>query len=200
MTRIFGRNHAATRHDSRRPHQHGMTIEGLERRTLLTAAMDVTTAALAEELADAAALNAELAPVGNEPTFTLDDGVLHVTGTNGDDTIRALVDDEAVLHVEVNDVQFNVPSGDVEAIHVQAGDGHDSVRIAPGVEQHVRVGGGAGRDHIRLGGGHALVHGGAGDDVIIAVSSGSEIHGDGGNDLIVGSAEHDRLFGGMCRR
>src|SRR2546423_3120610 len=83
----------------------------------------------------------------------LQDGVLNVTGTDGNDNIRlGITGDQIVVHEDSGDTSF--ASSDVKSIHIRAGGGDDHVQLDADVPAAGIVG---------VGGEDTLLGGGGGD-------------------------------------
>ena len=113
------------------------------------------------------------------------------------DRISAFVDDENMLHVNVNGDESVYHSEDIDGIYVLAKDGNDRVRIDPSVLQWTHIRGGAGNDGIQGGSGNDRIDGGErqrphswrfGDDLLIGGAGRDSISGGFGNDGILGGA------------
>ena len=150
--------------------------------------------------------------------------VLHILGTEGDDTIKFLGHTTSQLRLSVNGEVFRFERTQVQRISINAGDGNDSITIGannafalpgtgplPGCEPNCpqianepkiisipgTVRGGPGDDTIVGGVGRWNINGGSGNDVIRAwASSTSSISGGDGDDTLIGGGLNDHLIGG----
>jgi len=119
-----------------------------------------------ERLEQRTLLTAELQP----------DGMLLVTGTDGDDDIRLFISqDQIVVRDAGGDTPFNL--ADISGIDIQAGDGNDHVQLDPDVPA-------------------ADIEGQAGDDTLIGGDSDDTLEGGGGNDYMDGKGGADVMRGG----
>lgn len=144
----------------------------------------------------AAGTNPFSMPAEAAGTSIIRDGNTAIINTGpGSDTVHVRTDpDTGAAIVEVNGVVHRFPAG--AAIVVRAGDGDDTITVAPDTNLRLTLLGGAGRDTIR---------GGAGDETILGHTGSDSIHAGGGNDWVSGGAHndyidgaggHDRLMGG----
>jgi uncharacterized protein YukE len=113
------------------------------------------------------------------------DRVIVNTGP-GDDKVQVSVDPKTGLQiVTINGVAYGFPAG--ADIVVRAGQGNDSLTVAPGTNVHLTLLGGAGDDEI---------HGGSGDDTILGLSGRDRLYGSGGADRVSAGAGRDYVDGG----
>src|SRR5207249_12268114 len=114
------------------------------------------------------------------------DGVLYVIGTRGNDEVHITKKEKTLLKVQASflpgDHQATFAIQGVERIVVRLGAGNDVATIANNVTLPALLDGGAGKDVLQGGGGPTILLGGAGDDVLI---------GGKGRDLIIGGTGFD---------
>src|SRR5438128_8121401 len=150
--------------------------------------------------------------------------VLHILGTEGDDTVKFLGHSTSQLRFSVNGEVFRFDRTQIYRISINSGDGNDSITIGannafelpgsgppvgcePGCPQIANepkiisipgsVRGGPGDDTILGGVGRWKLEGGDGNDTIRAwASSTSSISGGDGDDTLIGGSLNDRLIGG----
>jgi Ca2+-binding RTX toxin-like protein len=104
----------------------------------------------------------------------------------GDDDVRISVDPRTGLQiVTINGIAYGFPAG--ADIVVRAGQGNDSLTVAPGTNLHVTLIGGVGDDQI---------HGGSGDDTLLGLSGQDRLYGSGGDDRVSAGADRDYVDGG----
>ncbi|MEE4110815.1 MAG: PKD domain-containing protein [Halieaceae bacterium] len=118
------------------------------------------------------------------------DGVLHIVGTEGVDTIN-VANDPSTGQLEVAAsflpaVRSFDTTGLTSAL-IYAGDGDDSVNVAADVTLPIIVLGGVGADSLSGGGGDDVIIGGPGDDTL---------NGRAGVDLLFGASGNDLQNGG----
>ncbi|MFK7821565.1 MAG: PKD domain-containing protein [Planctomycetaceae bacterium] len=130
--------------------------------------------------------------VGTEPGVTVENGVLRITGTDGDD--RVLVKKfwgKYYVFTNIEGFGFTkIRTSEVDEIMVDGGDGHDSIVMSLFVSVPTTLSGGSGNDYIV---------GGYGDDIVYAGSGNDRVWGGNGNDLLLGQTGNDRLDGGRGR-
>jgi Ca2+-binding RTX toxin-like protein len=132
----------------------------------------------------------------------------HITGTSGDDTIRATIGADSIEARDGEDVIFAGRGHD----QVDGGDGNDTVfgdmlypkRGADGNRGGDSLHGGDGRDTLygmggddRLSGGDGndSLHGGSGDDFILGGKGVDVLSGTRGNDILDGGEGDDTIIG-----
>ncbi|HEV8605905.1 MAG TPA: PKD domain-containing protein [Tepidisphaeraceae bacterium] len=109
---------------------------------------------------------------------------LQVGGTDGNDTITVSPGSGGATDVSLNGDQTSW-SGFTQIV-IMAGDGNDTVRVNPNVNQSVAIFGGAGDDSLK---------GGSGDDILIGGDGDDLLHGQAGRDLLIGGDGQDRIVG-----
>jgi hypothetical protein len=100
------------------------------------------------------------------PAVTLDGGVLSVTGTAANDTIRVDLDASGLV-VTVNATVRHVRASAVRAIRIQGLRGNDSITVAPGVAVPTTLDGGPGNDWLAGGAGPNIFVGWGGRDAFV---------------------------------
>jgi hypothetical protein len=134
------------------------------------------------------------------PSATLVNGVLTVTGTEGNDVIVVRQSHGMIsvkgMTIDVNGVmQKAVPVSGIASVDVNALGGNDKVDI-----RSLRIGatvdGGAGNDQLLGGFGNDTLIGGDGNDTINGGAGDDSIDGGNGNDVENGGAGNDTLDGG----
>ncbi len=129
------------------------------------------------------------------------DGVLMIIGTDGGDRVKLCQQEELgiKLHARLSDgrrIQRDFDAAGIEKIMILLGDGNDRARLSGSVDVITMIAGGAGNDHIKVGGGPAVLLGGAGADRLIGGSANDILIGGLGADRIVGGPGDDILIGG----
>ncbi|HEY8504093.1 MAG TPA: LamG-like jellyroll fold domain-containing protein, partial [Gemmataceae bacterium] len=137
----------------------------------------------------------EVIASGPQGPVVVVDGVLYITGTDGNDGIAVVNDPNGGLAVALNDQLFRGLTG-VSQIQISAGAGNDVVIVAWGVAQTTIVDGGAGHDALAGGGGTNVLLGGQGDDILVGGPGGNVLVGGGGSDILFGGSAPDILIGG----
>ena len=147
----------------------------------------------------------------------IDNGVLNVTGTDGNDVIE--VQESTVnygngvvvksISATVKDQFGNIlangtfAANSINSVKVDAKGGNDTVvnstdkigRLHGGAGNDY-IQGGSNRDYIYGGTGHDTLKGGAGNDYIHGGSGNDKIYGQSGNDSLHGGSWHDTIYGG----
>jgi len=104
----------------------------------------------------------------------------------GDDSVQISVDPKTGNQIiKINGVEYAFPAG--ADIVVRAGQGDDSLTVAPGTTVHFTLLGGQGDDEI---------HGGAGDDTVLGLAGDDRLSSSGGNDRVSAGAGRDYVDGG----
>ncbi len=129
--------------------------------------------------------------------IALEDGDLHIGGTDGNDRIFVLPgrarDAAGSVRVRVNKTLYD-PMVVTGSIVADGGDGNDLIRISPLVTNVTRLSGGAGNDRIFAGAGFAEIYGESGKDRLVAGREGADLYGGDGDDVLAGNNGDDRLF------
>jgi Ca2+-binding RTX toxin-like protein len=138
------------------------------------------------------------------PNFAqLNNGVLSISGTSGDDSFSLSVSG-TLFSVTRNDETVQFTTSAVKSIVLSCGDGNDTVTLGAGViGASIRGGngndsiqGGAGADTLRGDAGDDTLFGGAGNDRIYGGDDADSLTGEAGADRIWGGNDNDKLFGG----
>lgn len=108
--------------------------------------------------------------------------VLHISGTEGDDTI---VLSTRAGHLLRNGVDTGIAMANIDEIHVWGLGGNDTIDVRA-LNLNTFIDGGAGND---------VLTGGVADDVIIGGDGNDTITGGAGNDVLIGAAGNDRIVG-----
>jgi len=131
------------------------------------------------------------------PAPTLTNGVLTVTGTDGDDKIRIrIAKDSSKLAVKVNGTTTLFSIASVTKIKVDGLAGDDDICVRRGVSIATEINGGDGNDKVRGGAGNDLLSGGAGDDKLCGNAGDDVLGGGAGDDTLHGGKGNDSLLGG----
>jgi Ca2+-binding RTX toxin-like protein len=117
------------------------------------------------------------------PITVGDDGVVTVTGTDGDDAVSITKGDADTFVITIGDETF---TGAATGVVTHLSDGNDVVSVSPSVSLNIEVYGGAGADLISAGSGNDILVGGDGNDTIF---------GGSGRDIIIGGNDADSLSG-----
>lgn len=133
--------------------------------------------------------------VSTSPGVTLVQGVLTITGTDGDDDIKVNPGGGASeIKVMLNGEQTTWVGATSIVVYANAGD--DRVQIAGGVTLPVIAFGGDGNDRLKAGGGPSVLVGGDGDDSLLGGAGRDVLIGGRGADLIGGNGADDLLIAG----
>jgi len=131
----------------------------------------------------------------------------HLTGGEGNNTIRAMNGNDTVIALGGNDLIYGEGGHDL----LQGGTGNDTLRGGTGMDtlfggdgadsllgdsSYDLLYGGPGNDTLRGGTGADTLHGDAGEDVLFSNTGVDEIHGGAGNDWISVGEGADLGFGG----
>lgn len=116
------------------------------------------------------------------PVVALAAGVLHITGTDGDDQfiLRRRVSKAGMIEIALNGIRSSYRFSQIKLIVIDALDGNDSIKFEDSL--------GSARFATRI-------NGDAGDDVIYGSINADRINGGGGNDWISAGAGNDTLYG-----
>ena len=129
---------------------------------------------------------------------TLANGVLTITGGNGNDVIEVDLRDDGRLKVEINNREQSFSYSAITRFVIQALGGNDVVEfnqrnpILKGAE--IRAG--DGRDTVEGADARDTIYGGAGNDTLDGRNGSDVIYGEAGHDVIEGKNGNDKLFGG----
>lgn len=130
----------------------------------------------------------------------LADGVLTVTGTEGNDVIIfQLSPEDMELQVKLNKATFSFDPAEIDSVVVQTGGGNDKITVSEKngrIIQSFDVDSGAGNDVIVLGSGDDTVESGDGNDKITSGAGDDSISAGNGNDKVTGGDDNDTFDGG----
>ncbi len=127
------------------------------------------------------------------------DGVLHVVGTAGADSVTISRQGNGDFRVIANflaDSPRTLTTQGVASIAMLLGEGDDHAQIAASIELPSVIDGGSGNDRITGANGPNLILGGEGNDVLIGGSSHDILVGGLGADRIIGNGGDDILIAG----
>lgn len=142
-------------------------------------------------------------------SVALENGVLHVVGTESDDRIciaanRNLIN---VITVDLNGAVWHATRAAVKSLQIESLGGADQIRVDSSLDQRAfpslinagsgsdRIFTGAGKDTILAGAGNDRVGSEAGDDSIIAGAGNDSIRSGTGVDFVYGDEGSDKLWG-----
>jgi Ca2+-binding RTX toxin-like protein len=120
-------------------------------------------------------------------TVRLEQGVVTILGTDGDDMIGIDIKDEELI-VVVNSLEESVrfQADQVTRIQVYAKRGNDHVTVSSSIEAPVGIDGGPGDD---------VLYGGSSNDTLLGATGDDVLHGRGGADQLAPGKGTDYLFG-----
>ena len=130
----------------------------------------------------------------------IEQGVLQIVGTNGDDHVTVNQQGNGRIKVHADFLQdsnfetFDVADVDEILAYLFAGD--DIFTIAGNVDRPAVVHGGDGNDRLNGGGGDAVLLGEDGDDLLTGGTASDLLLGGFGSDRLVGGSRDDVLIGG----
>ena len=122
------------------------------------------------------------------------DGVVHVEGGEGADTLAASLAGGNVS-IRLNGQTFTFAAASVRGFLIDGGDGNLIADIAVEVDVTLFNGDTGGDDSIRTAGGRDSIAPGGGNDTVDAGNGRDYIFGGFGNDLPFGGAGNDKVFG-----
>jgi Ca2+-binding RTX toxin-like protein len=151
----------------------------------------------------------------NQANFSLQGGLLNLTGTAGNDTISLTEHGQSVI-AQINDLTKTYPIGSVGQADIAGLAGNDSITFDSTITFPINAGGqggndtliasnaandtlsgGRGADSLVGGSGNNFISGGAGNDTLVAGSGNDTLRGSGGNDSLNGrGGGNDYLAGG----
>ncbi|MFP5441344.1 MAG: Ig-like domain-containing protein [Gammaproteobacteria bacterium] len=137
-----------------------------------------------------------------------------INGSDGDDVIFALAEDDEQTLIDAGELAASVQQGTTYYAQIEGGNGNDRIfgsngndYVYAGAGADLIVGGG-GDDYIlgddalttiekaRAGGDDDLIYGGAGNDFLFGERGDDVLHGGAGDDRLRGGLGSDALFGG----
>ncbi len=125
-------------------------------------------------------------------TALLEGGILHVFGTQADDTIALRFNGNAYT---LDGVAGSFPATQVQSLQVLGYGGNDAIDLRT-ARVPVAVDAGAGYDAVVGGYGNDAIVGGDSDDLIFGGDGNDAVDGGDGNDRIYGEGGNDSLIGG----
>lgn len=129
--------------------------------------------------------------------YVLVGSTLNITGTAGDDDIRADNGLNGDIDVGiVNQFARLFDNADVSLVSVLAGAGNDRVSFASTFDKPVTASGGDGNDSLFGGAEDDSLSGNGGNDILIGNDGNDRLAGNGGSDTLLGEAGDDILYGG----
>jgi Ca2+-binding RTX toxin-like protein len=140
-----------------------------------------------------AADSAQFTRITTENTF-IQNSVLYVVGTSGDDVIDVSIDGDSVV-VARNGQNTRYTLSDVAVIHIDGLDGADTITNNTSLKS--TLGGNAGNDTIFGGGSVDRLDGGTGDDSLWGGDANDRLAGGDGKDFLYGNGGHDKIYGGL---
>jgi Ca2+-binding RTX toxin-like protein len=116
---------------------------------------------------------------------------------DGDDNVQVTQDaSTGEVTVNVNGEDHKFTGNDAQNLVIRAGNGNDTINVAPGVNVNLILRGEAGDDTIQGGAGNERIEGGAGNDTIDGGAGRDYINGSTGNDKLYGGDGDDVVYGG----
>jgi predicted outer membrane repeat protein len=129
----------------------------------------------------------------NVTAILLENGVLTIGGTTGNDTIRVQADGTGVA-VLLNGVASGPYTG-VNALALYGQQGNDLLEVDAALTLPAYLDGGLGNDTLIGGAGNDTLRGGPGSDLLLGGGGNDLLIGGGGRDLLIGGAGADTLHG-----
>jgi Ca2+-binding RTX toxin-like protein len=133
----------------------------------------------------------------------IQNGVLHIVGTDGNDRVRVVPYRGRSLIVFASFLQgpgsppYQIfPAAGIERIEAVLGDGDDFAAVAGTIKLTTILDGGAGNDRLAGGGGANALIGGDGNDFLVGGRGRDLLLGGEGMDSLVGNGGEDILIGG----
>jgi VCBS repeat-containing protein len=134
------------------------------------------------------------------PGVWVEDGVLYVVGTDGDDHVSINRDRKGFkVHADFLESGEHgrwISAQGIERIEIHLGDGDDHAQIAGNIDLPALIVGGGGDDHLHAGRGPAVLLGEAGDDILIGGRSDDVLRGGPGDDILIGGPGTNVIDGG----
>jgi Ca2+-binding RTX toxin-like protein len=124
----------------------------------------------------------------------LNNGLLTITGTEGNDRIEVDTAGGTVYVFENNILSRAFPDVQVTTITVNALGGADYVKMWPSTTQRASINAGAGNDTVYASNSADTVYAGAGADRVEAGGGNDFISGEGDNDTLYGGAGNDSIY------
>lgn len=116
---------------------------------------------------------------------------------DGDDQMQITRDQQTRdVVVNVNGEEHRFTGQDAARLKIRAGDGNDTITVAPDVRISFVIEGGAGDDNITGGAGNDRIEAGAGSDTVNGGDGRDYINGNDGNDRLFGATGNDVIYGG----
>jgi uncharacterized delta-60 repeat protein len=144
----------------------------------------------------------QLSPQGRLPfgARLRTDGILHVTGSHGDDQITlsatGLTSQFDKVTVMINRIRYEFAASRVSGVGIHAGRGNDFVDLS-NLTMNSTVHGGAGNDTLLGGDGSDRLWGGPGDDMLYGGNGNDSLFGGPGDDYLESGQGLNRLHGGI---
>ena len=135
-----------------------------------------------------------------------DNGVLTITGGDGDDQVDVSIDDNGMISVTGSLGTEVFDPADVDSVFIDMGAGDDTVSLGNDVVINAIINGGDGNDCIHGGGGDDTIRGGDGNDwisgrdgndILVGGEGKDKLRGNAGRDILLGGDQSDRLVGGQ---
>jgi titin len=150
------------------------------------------SATATDPLGNSSEFAANISVGGSGAIAQLNNNVLTVYGTAGNDNI-VVNSSGGTVTASVNGAMFSFPAGSVNSVSVLGGDGADVIRVLGNINS--TLSGGPGNDTLFGGSGNDLLVGGAGNDLLQAGSGNDTLWGGFGDDTLVGGAAPSQFFG-----
>ena len=132
---------------------------------------------------------------------SLDDGLLTITGTDGNDRVSIMKGAKGnLLQVTLNGQKSTFKKFDVKRVLIDGMDGNDSLQVweaGMSFNVPVTIRGGDGNDTLSGASGKDVLEGGAGDDLLSGGKDNDRLDGGAGNDRLLGGKGRDTVFGGV---
>jgi Ca2+-binding RTX toxin-like protein len=125
--------------------------------------------------------------------FKTADGLVHVHGTSGGDTIT--ISKPGAVDVALNGATYSFAADGVLGIRVRAHGGNDSLSPGAGVDKATWAFGGDGSDTLTGGDANDYLSGAADNDWLYGGYGDDALYGGDGDDLLYGGSGNDSLYG-----